>query len=549
MDFREAIAALLREHGVEPELLEVPPDPALGDYALPCFTLGDPLETAREIAAAVTADFLERVEARGPYVNFSIRPDERARSILTGILDATDDSGGGREGETVMIEYSQPNTHKAFHVGHVRGTSLGESLARILRHAGHTVVQANYSGDTGAHIAKWLWYYTTRDRSRIPEERIEEWIAGIYVRAVREIEERPELEEEVNEVLRRLESREDTQLNETYEKTRQLSIEAFKSIYDELHAHFDVWYFEGEVEKAAKAISRRLVREGIARVDDGATIVDLKEQGLGVWVLLRKDGTALYSAKDLALAERKFKEFHIDRNVYVVGHAQSLHFRQLFATLQLMRFPAADKCYHLSFSEVRLPDGKMSSRTGRNLLYSEMREEIAKHATREVRVRHEDWTGEQVARVVSKVVVGALKWEMLAVSPGKVITFDPKRATRFEGETGPYVQYTYARACSILRKASGERGDGSTLTQGKEQQLLRLLGGFPGVIARAAAEYQPSILANYTMMLAKAFNSFYHDCKVIGAENEKDRVALVEATVKVLGSCLDLLAIDAPEVM
>jgi len=548
MDFQDSVAKLFTKAGVKEaeHLIEVPPDPSLGDFALPCFSLGNPHEVAVDLSQKIVAPFIERVEAKGPYVNVFIKPSERAKIVLAALGQKAK-----KKNEKVMVEYSQPNTHKAFHIGHLRGTSIGESLARILEREGYDVVRANYSGDTGSHIAKWLWYYTTRDKSEPPKEghELERWIASIYVRAIKELTEHPEYEDDVNEILRKLDTKEDTALNEIYDRTRQYSIDAFNTIYEDLHATFDVWYFEGDVEQEGKVISKRLVDEGIAKVDDGATIVDLEDEKLGVWVLLRKDGTALYSAKDLVLAERKFNEHHITTSVYVIGHAQTTHMRQLFATLKRMGFPHAEKCRHLSFSEVRLPDGKMSSRSGNNILYSDMRKEIAAYAAEEVRKRHEDWSDDQVNNVVDQVVVAALKWDMLAIHPNKAITFNPKTATQFEGETGPYVQYTHARACSILRKAGKGRGDGASLVQEKERVLLRLLDEYARVVAKAARDLQPVELAHYTMQLAKAFNSFYHDCQVIGTPEEADRLALVGASVRVLKDALTLLAIDAPEEM
>jgi len=563
MDFREQLSSLLVHNGVADAstLLEVPPNPQLGDYALPCFMLAkerkkSPVIVAQELAAAISAPFLVESRAVGPYVNFFIKKDLFAKEVIQAVLSQKTIYGTQeKKSDKVMIEYSQPNTHKAFHVGHLRGTSIGESLARILRHAGYDVIQANYSGDTGAHIAKWLWYYTTHDRTEPPTDphEREAWIARMYVNAVKALADQPEREEEVGKILLELDARTPGELNDIYLKTRQWSIDAFNTIYSDLHAHFDHWFFESEVEERGKVISHDLVARGIAKEDDDAIIVDLESKNLGVWVLLRKDGTALYSAKDLALAEVKFNTYHIDRSLYIIGAAQGLHMQQLFETLRQMGFPQTEKCYHLSMNEVRLPTGKMSSRTGQNILYSDMREEVAEHATREVLERHPDWEPARVKIVVDKVITAALKFDMLAIDPNKSLIFDTKRATEFEGETGPYLQYTYARANSIIAKTGGvvTLGTGALLTHEKETELLRQLSLFPSIVARAADEYAPSHVAHHCTSLAKAFNSFYHDCPVLSAEGElkNDRLALVHATIAVLRSGLDLLAIDALEEM
>lgn len=559
--FRDNILKLLAQEGIDAsQLLEVPPDPKLGDYALPCFILAKerkiaPAKIAQELAGKLSAEFLEKVVAAGPYINFFIHPQSRAKAVLETIHAQHEDYGKQLpKAERVMVEYSQPNTHKAFHIGHVRNTSLGEALSRILRHAGYEVIQANYMGDTGAHIAKWLWHYLKNpEEPPADQQEREKWIASIYVRAVKALAEQPEAEQEVAQILQELDQRTPGRITDIYDRTRQWSIEAFNSIYKDLHAHFDYWFFESEVEERGKEISRELVSRGIATVDDGAIIMDLKDLNLGVWVLLRKDGTALYSAKDLALAERKFEQYAIDRSINVVGAAQSMHFQQLFATLRLMGFPQADKCYHLSYVEVRLPTGKMSSRTGQNILYSDIRQELVEYTTAEVRKRHPDWTDERVERVARQVTVAALKYDMLATDPNKIIVFDPKRATEFEGETGPYLQYTHARACSILAKAGEvQKTQGAMLMHEKEQQLLRTLGGFPEAVERSARQYAPNQMAHYAMALAKEFNTFYHDCPVLSVDDallRADRLALVAATVTVLGSALRLLAIDAPQEM
>ncbi|MDX1432022.1 MAG: arginine--tRNA ligase [Gammaproteobacteria bacterium] len=559
MDFRQAIIDLATAQGVADAatLIEVPPDSNLGDYALPCFQLARverkaPAQIAAELAPKLEADFLERVVATGPYVNFFVAPRARATGVLAEVMREEYGRQRARDAR-VMVEYSQPNTHKAFHVGHLRGTSLGEALARILRYAGFTVVQTNYSGDTGAHIGKWLWYYTTHDVGNPPAERFERerWIADVYVRAVKALDENPEAQAQADAMVKAIEAREPGALLDAYAATREQSIDAFRAIYEELHAHFDYWFFESEVEDRGKAISRELLERGIAREDDGALVVDLEDEKLGIWVLVRRDGTALYSAKDLALAEAKFNKYHIDTSIYVVGAAQSLHFRQLFATLARMGFPQTDRCHHLSYAEVRLPSGKMSSRSGENILYSGIKREVERYATEQVRLRHADWSDEQVNEVVRQVTVGALKWDMLAVNPNKTIVFDAAKATEFEGETGPYLQYTHARACGILDKADFAPGDGASLVEPSEHDVLRLLAAFPEAVERAARDYHPGFVAHYCMDLAQAFNRFYHDCPVLSASDplRRDRLALVAAVARVLGRGLELLAIDAPRNM
>ncbi len=565
MEVKRLIASkLVKEVGVKSvdeylSLLEVPPDEKLGDYALPCFTFAkelqrNPVEAAKEIAAKVfTSDVVERAVATGPYVNLFLSRAVIGKSVVGDVLAQKASYGAGApKGERVMIEYSQPNTHKAFHAGHLRGTSIGEALARILKHAGFEVVQANYSGDTGMHVAKWLWCYLKyHAKERAPKTLKGKWLAAIYVDAVSRLEENPSLQAEVDEINRKLDEGKDEALLKAWNESRQWSIDDLNAIYKDLDAHFDVWWFEREVEQRGKELARQLVEQSLAKVDDGATIIDLQEYKLGVWVLLRKDGTVLYSAKDLALAEKKFTEFKIDRSVYVVGKAQALHLQQLFKTLELLRFPQAKKCYHYPYEEVRLPDGKMSSRTGKNLLYQDVKSEVYAYAEQEVRKRHEDWAKPQISKVVKSVAACAMKFEMLARDRNKPIVFQVEKVCDFEGDTGPYVQYTLARANSILEKLErkpGMRGtDFNKLSSDEEYRVVKQLLRFPEVVGEAARSYAPESVATYALELSKAFNSFYHAKKVIGEEERvrQTRAALVFATAIVLERTLTLLGLPA----
>ena len=572
MDLRAELAETLRKRLALPEtaeriaaLLETPPDETLGDYALPCFSFAKALRKAPAVIAQKLAGSMEKgglvadVKAVGPYLNIFLDREQVIGRTISAILKEPASYGAGlKKAEKVMIEYSQPNTHKAFHVGHLRGTSIGEALARILRHAGHEVVQANYSGDTGMHVAKWLWCYMNFHKDEQPPEgegALGKWLAAIYVEAVQRLNEEPEHDDEVRKLNLLLDEGKDKQLMTLWRDSRQWSIDELNAIYADLQAHFDVWWFEREMETRAKELARELLAKGIAKESDGAIIVDLEQENLGVWVLLRQDGTPLYSAKDLALAEKKFTEYKIDRSIYVIGKAQSLHMQQLFKTLGLMRFAQAEKCFHLSYEEVRLPEGKMSSRTGQNILYTDVKEDVFAYTETEIRKRHDNWDEMEIAAVVQAVGICALKFEMLYRDHNKPIVFDVAKVCDFEGDTGPYIQYTHARCNSILTKL-GKRPvmQGAafhTLTSDHEFRLAKALLRFPDAIAVVSRELSPGALAQYALSLAKTFNSFYHACKVIGEspQVENARALLVDATRNVLALSLTLLGIEAPRRM
>lgn len=535
-------------------LIETPPTQELGDYAFPCFTLAPKFKTpphkiAEQLARKIKSPEFEKIEVKGPYLNFFINRQELAKKTISQILKQKDKYGSGkRSNQKVMVEFSQPNTHKAFHVGHIRGTSLGESISRIIEFADGKAIRANYSGDTGMHIAKWLWNYQKYHKKEKPKDD-EAWIASIYVDAVKKLEENPELQNEVDEINRKLEQGKDKNLQNLWKQTRTSSVNAWKQIYKELNTRFDKHFFESEVEKKGKQKAEELFKKGIAEISEGATIVNLEKYNLGVSVLLRKDGTVLYSAKDLSLAEEKFKDFKINKSVYVVGNAQRLYFNQLFQILKLMNFKKADSLQYIPFGEVRFPWGKMSSRTGENILYSDFKRELVDYAAGEIRKRYKLEEKEIQERALA-LAIAAMKYAMLKQDTNKQIIFDKKEALRFEGNTGPYLLYTYARAKSILRKAEykPKKIEASKLNA-QEKNLLFQLSIFPETVEKAYKSLAPNIIANYSYQIAQTFNEFYHANKVINSKEEQFRLALVDAFSQVLKNSLTLLGIQTLEKM
>lgn len=560
--FKKDIESLLAAHSITGAILEKPPANIDSDLAMPTFALAKTMKKAPHIIAQdlakelkIPKDSLIRdIKANGPYLNFYKDNEKYNRVVLEAIIKMKDTYGAKpKKKEKVIIEYSQANTHKAFHVGHVRGTSLGESLARIMKNEGYSVTQANYQGDTGAHVAKWLWCYLKHHKGEtLPKTDGEKWIASIYVESVKRLAENPDLQQEVDKINSDLENSKNKSLTGLWKKTRKWSLESFDEIYKDLDAHFDYYFFEKEMEDRAKEVSKELVKKGIAKIDNGATIIDLNAYSLGIWVLLRKDGTCLYSAKDIALAEKKFNEFKVDKSIYVVGAAQSLHLKQLFKTLELMKFRNAGKCHHLSFSEVRLPTGKMSSRTGENILYADMKKELEDYATDEVRKRHGDWKEKEIIFSAKNISIAALKFGMLNQNPNKPIIFDSKEALKFEGDTGPYLQYTHARSNSILKEKQFSKNFNPLLLKEKEEAvLLRKISYYPEAISVACELCDPNHLATYLLELAHDFNTFYHQHQVLKAPHglRDARLALVYATMQVIKNGLHLLAIPAPEKM
>ncbi len=565
---KEKIIKLLKEAFEENEinlkereintLLEVPPSSELGDYSFPCFSLArilkeNPEKIAIEISNKIPpSNFITSVKAIGSYVNFFLDRKKFASSILREISEKKDKFGSSNLGKSnkTMIEFSQANTHKAFHVGHIRGTSIGESLARILEFSGENVIRANYQGDTGMHVAKWIWCYK-KYHAREKPKKDEAWIASIYVDAVKKLAQNEKLQQEVDEMNRILSNGLDKSLISLWKTTRNLSLASFETIYKQLNTHFNKYFFESELEKKGKEISEELLKNNIARISEEAVIVDLMRYNLGVWVLLRKDGTVLYSAKDLALAEEKFNKFKINKSIYVVGAAQSLHLLQLFKVLQLMKFKQAKNCIHVPVTEVRLPTGKMSSRTGENILYSEFIDEITSYSAKEIKKRFPKLPKKELESRSLKISIAAIKYSMLKQSTNKVLTFDKRDALNFEGDSGPYILYSYARASSILKKAGGKKREAAAKADLEkiEFELAKKLLQFKDITINAYNNLNPSAIANYSYQLSQLFNEFYHSCPVIGSENEHFRLSLVSSFRQVIKNSLHLLGIETIEEM
>ena len=572
--FKEEIIQLLKKqtklsNEELAKLVEVPPNTDLGDYAFPCFILTkpglhdkmwenvekdffnkkDPTSIARHLSEEIKpTGNIEKIQATGPYVNFFINKQELTKNIIK----IKDNYGKSNQSGKIMIEFSQPNTHKAFHVGHIRGTSLGESLARIYEMLGKKVVRVNYSGDTGMHIAKWIWCYLNY-HSKEKLSNNEEWIAGIYVDAVKRLTKNEKFQEKVNEINKKLEEKSDKKINELWKKTRTLSIKSWDKIYNELGTHFDRHYFESEVEESGKKISENLLKKGIAKESDGAVIINLEPYKLGVWVLLRNDGTVLYSAKDIALAQHKINEQDLDEFLIISGDEQNLHFRQLFKTLELMKNKKKDKFRHLGFGMVRLPHGKMSSRTGDNILYSNFKEGVEEFAKKGIKKKWPKISKKELEDRALKIAMGSIKYSILGQDPNKTIIFDKEKALRFEGDTGPYLQYTYARASSIIKKAKSGKSTQNKIKIDKltpsEIRLIKQIDIFPEIIQRAGKTMNPSLIANYSHELAQSFNEFYHNCKVVGSKEEVFRLKLINSFRITLKNSLYLLGIDVMEEM
>jgi arginyl-tRNA synthetase len=523
------------------------------------------VELAQQVAGTLglPAGF-ERVEAVKGYLNLYFKTGEYTRRVIDRVLEEGAAYGSGaKRGERVMVEFSQPNTHKAFHVGHLRSAILGDVLARILEFAGYDVVRANYPGDIGLHVIKWLWNYMNFHQGEKPEKDITRWMGGIYAEANRRLEENPDLEAEVRALYARWDKR-DPEVLALWEETRQWSLEGFHELYDLLDVRFDRYYFPSMAEHPGKEVVDELIRKGIAQDErpEGPVIVKIDEQlGLKnekyrVMVVLRSDSTALYATEDLALAKMKFADYpDLARSLYVVDVRQSLHFQQVFKTLELAGHEWAQHCQHIPYELVNLPGNVvMASREGTVVLLEDLIREATRRALEVVEEKNPELTPDQKMKIARAVGIGAIKYPMLNRENTKIVTFDWEAALDFNGQAAPYIQYAYVRAGSILRKAGGkvppEHDYQYPMTQA-EIQLVDLITRLPREVDRAAAEYRPLYLASMAYEMARSFSDFYNECPVLQAEEpvRSGRLRLVAAARQSIANALALLGITAPEAM
>ena len=542
-------------------------------------------QRAQEIAEQVkgligSVGGISRIEAVKGYLNLYFSTPEYARRVVDEVLASRADFGRGtKKNERVMVEYAQPNTHHSFHIGHARTTLLGESLARIVEFAGFKTIRASYPGDIGLGVITVLWAYEKFYKGQEPEGIHErgQWLLKIYVEATALLEkkenetpaetaQREAYDTERREMYRKWDAG-DKYIRDLWHKTREWSLEELRDILGMLDVKIDVWFLESEVDEPSKAIVNELIQKGIAeddRAQGGPVIVKIDEK-LGLTkekyhtaVILRNDGTSLYLTKDLALAKVKFEQYHVDRSIYVVDFRQNLHFQQAFKILELWGFPQASKCYHLSYGYITLPEGSMSARRGRVILFKDVADEAVKRVLAVESEKSGDIPEGEREKIASQIGLGALTYSILSVDNNKDIVFDIDAALSFDGRTGPYIQNAHVRANSILKKAGAstfERFNVSMfnyeLTK-HEIELIELLSRFPQTVEQAANEYRPLVMATYAYDLANAFHSFYHAVPVLQTEDEKVRNArleLVAASKQVILNALRLLDIQAPDVM
>ena len=558
----ELLAGTLAEH-LDKEailrLIEIPPSPDMGDFSFPCFSLArvlrkSPTAIAEELSQKLSgSNGIEKISVISGYCNFFIDRNILVRTILE--KASTPDFGRSNDGSRVVIEFASPNTNKPLHLGHLRNMAIGESIARIYQFAGNNVTRTSINNDRGVHICKSMLAYSLEGRGDTPEstgKKSDHFVGDYYVLFSRKAATDESLNEQAQSLLQKWEAG-DRQTRDLWKTMNHWAFEGFAATYALFGIKFDKEYYESDIYTFGKDIITEGLSRGIfTRRADGATVIDLDSEKLGEKVLLRSDGTSVYIVQDLYLAVLKKKEFDYDQSVYVVGNEQEYHFAVLKAIFKRLGYPIADSIHHLSYGMVELPEGRMKSREGTVVDADNLIGETSALAAEEVRTRYQ-LTNSEVEERSLKIALAAIKYQLLRVDTAKNMLFDPKKAICFEGDTGPYLLYSYARAASIIRKALQQNlsADSSVVAElnASELALVRKIGSFPDAIAAAYRKLSPSVVAAYAFELSQLFNEFYHNSPVLGSDQAGFRLHLVGAFREILKNSLWLLGIDAIEEM
>lgn len=538
-------------------LLELPPDSAMGDYAFPCFKLARSLRKAPPIIAGelvkvINADFLSRVEAVGGYLNFFIDKALYASSVIGEVLDKGEKYGSSDmgAGKTICIDYSSINIAKRFHIGHLSTTALGNALYKIYSFLGYKCVGINHLGDWGTQFGKMIAAYKHWGSREMVEQGGVQALSDLYVKFHAEAEKDPSLDDEGRAWFKKIETGDEEAIS-IWQWFKDLTLKDANRVYDMLGVKFDSYAGEAFYMDKMGPVIEELREKKLLKESDGAYVVDLEEYGMPPCLIIKSDGATLYTTRDLAAAFYRKKTYDFTKCLYVVAYQQSLHFRQLFKVIELMGHEWAKDMEHVEFGMVSYEGQALSTRHGHVIYLEDLLNrsiEKARAIIDEKSPNLEDKDG-----VARKVGIGAVVFFALSAGRIKDIDFWWDRALNFEGETGPYVQYTYARCCSVLGKAPANLPDAdySTLDDAEAQDIVRLLEQFPKLVKEAAQRNEPSLITRYTVDLAQAYNKFYYEHRILDCEpaTSAARIAITKAVRNVIGTGLTLIGVEPTEKM
>ena len=543
------------------DMLDTPPNPDMGDVALPCFKLSKTMRKAPNMIAEELAESIKdtecftKVEAVSGYLNFFVDRTTYIDSVVDEIFEKGSEYGSENigEGKTIVLDYSAPNIAKPFHVGHLFTTVIGSSLYRTYKFMGYEAIGVNHLGDWGTQFGKLIVAYKKWGNAEaVKEEKVKE-LVRLYVKFHEEAEKDDSLNDEARAWFTKLENG-DSEAHDLWKTFIDISLEEFKKVYDLLGIEFDSYAGESFYNDKMQPIIDELNEKGMLKESDGAQIVDLDEYDMPPCLILKSDGSTLYATRDIAAAFYRKKTYDFHKCLYVMGGSQALHFKQWTKVVELMGYDWVKDCVHVPFGMVSIGGVKLATRSGNVVLLDDLFAEATKRTLDIINANNPDLENKE--EVAKDIGVGAIVFGYLQNSRIKDISFDWETALNFDGETGPYVQYTHARTCSLLSKAGDDAGkvdwskvDAGVLSTKPEFMLSKILAGFTDKIKVALREYEPSVITRYLVDVAQAFNSFYHDCPVL-VEDEvlrTSRLALVKATGIVLKNGLYLIGLKAPE--
>ena len=553
-------------------MLAYPPDPSMGDLALPCFRLAkvlrrSPVDIAKTLAEAIVCEEFAAVEALNGYLNFRINATAFAARVLSDVREQGARYGSPMDGvgKRVVLDYSSPNVAKPFHIGHLGTTVIGHSLKLLHEFAGYECVGINYLGDWGTQFGKLIVAYKMwGDKAKVEAGGVDELVA-LYVRinnAIKDEEEAsvahlPEDERAKNKksALGDASRREFSKLEQGDEENLALwrwfvsvSLTEYEKTYRQLGITFDSYKGESFYTDKMPAQVEKLRNMGLLKIDDGASIVDLSEWNMPVCLILKRDGSTLYPTRDIAAAVYRKETYNFDKAIYVTSAQQSLHFAQWFKVVELMGYDWHNQLVHVPYGTVSIGGAKLATRTGNVILLKDLFNDAIEKVAEITAQKHPD--PEECRAIAEKVGVGAIVFYYLSNNRMRDINFNMEDALSFEGNTGPYVQYTYARTCSILEKAGMSGSVGDYTLAPCECELVKTIAQFPERVRDAIEAYEPSIVTRYILDLCAAFNVFYHDLKIVSCDDmaaKATRIALTEATSRVLKTAMSLICLSTPE--
>ena len=538
--------------------IEVPTNKDFGDFAIPCFFVSKRLSLKPDLVAIKLKEALlnnknfEKIEVVGSYLNLFVNKVNFAKKRLNEVLGSNTYSGGSGTSnppQKVVIEFPSPNTNKPLHLGHLRNMAIGESLARILEDNGNKVFRVNLFNDRGIHICKSMLAYKKFGDNKEPDKKPDHFVGDFYVMFNNLAKESDSYDKEAQEMLLQWEDgNEEVKL--LWQKMNKWAYEGFKQTFELFGIKHDKYYYESEIYNDGKKIVLDGLKSGIfSQRDDGAVVIDLTNDGFDKKVLLRPNGTAIYMTQDLYLAKLKDEDYNPDNSIYIVGNEQDYHFKVLFTILKKMGFQK--KLTHLSYGMIELPEGKMKSREGTVIDADNFIESIKQLSKKQTIDRHADIDEAELDNRSLIIALAAIKYTLLKSNIFRNVIFNPKESISFDGDTGPYLLYSYARAFSILKKNNTDYDNDDDIKEinKNEYELIKKISDFKDVLKSAAEELNPAIVAHYSYELSQTFNEFYHACPVLQSENESVRIKLIKAFLVTLKKSLYLLGIDVLEKM